>query len=49
MDVSDIFLAVSYSLWCRGLADLFQLAKCVNYVDEKASVPIFGFFVCVWT
>ncbi|KAJ9098114.1 hypothetical protein QFC21_004443 [Naganishia friedmannii] len=32
------------------VSDIFlALAKCVNYVSESASVPVFAFFVCVWT
>lgn len=51
MDVSDIFLAVSGHRSVQGSQELTsrQLAKCVNYVNETASVPIFAFFVCVWT
>ncbi|KAI9637300.1 TLC domain-containing protein [Dioszegia hungarica] len=32
------------------VSDVFlALAKCTNYVDEKASQPVFAFFVLVWT
>ncbi|KAL7423498.1 sphingosine N-acyltransferase lag1 [Cryptotrichosporon argae] len=32
------------------ISDIFlALAKCVNYVDESASVPFFAWFVGVWT
>ncbi|KAI5452830.1 sphingosine N-acyltransferase lag1 [Naganishia albida] len=32
------------------VSDIFlALAKCINYVSETASVPVFAFFVCVWT
>ena len=26
-----------------------QLSKCVNYVNEPASQPIFAIFICIWT
>ncbi|WVQ81954.1 hypothetical protein IAT38_004081 [Cryptococcus sp. DSM 104549] len=32
------------------VSDVFlSLAKCVNYVSEYWSVPVFAFFICVWT
>jgi acyl-CoA-dependent ceramide synthase len=51
MDVSDVFLAVSPAAGSRTtrLTPPRQLAKCVNYVDETLSAPVFAFFVCVWT
>jgi hypothetical protein len=56
MDVSDIFLAVSPPANCRlpsagswNRSHVDQFAKCVNYVNEDASAPVFAVFVCVWT
>lgn len=52
MDVSDIFLAVCYIYSLDSYdadGDFRKLAKCINYVSETASVPVFAFFVCVWT
>ncbi|ORX38622.1 putative ceramide synthase component [Kockovaella imperatae] len=32
------------------VSDIFlALAKCTNYVNETASIPVFAFFVLVWT
>ncbi|RSH88614.1 hypothetical protein EHS25_002841 [Saitozyma podzolica] len=32
------------------VSDIFlAFAKCVNYVNEDASAPVFAVFVCVWT
>jgi acyl-CoA-dependent ceramide synthase len=32
------------------VSDVFlALAKCVNYLNETASQPVFAFFVVVWT
>lgn len=52
MDVSDIFLAVGSARAIFpyfALTMIIKLAKCINYVSETASVPVFAFFVCVWT
>jgi hypothetical protein len=47
MDVSDIFLAVSLRSHFITTELMQQLSKCVNYVNESASAPIFAGFVVV--
>jgi acyl-CoA-dependent ceramide synthase len=50
MDFSDVFLAVSCVASMPSHPDGgCQLAKCVNYVNETASQPVFAFFIVVWT